>query len=155
MATSSDPSTSGLGKLIPSLKKWGPRIIILGIVGAIITALVTGTNDSGSFGLFTAKERIAAVGQNLFYERTIEIEASSFRSKEQCGILAGKRTFELPNLTYVFLEGDRYDLTSMIRVNGRFPKESFVVGNDGCVQISFVSSTNHQFPPQLVRITFR
>lgn len=33
-------STSGLEKLIPILKKWGPRAVVIGIAGVIVVALI-------------------------------------------------------------------------------------------------------------------
>ena len=39
---SENASASGLGKLIPILKKWGPRMFYVGIAGALIASIMSG-----------------------------------------------------------------------------------------------------------------
>lgn len=95
---------------------------------------------------------------NFFYSKTLEVEVSSLTPQKLCGVQSGHRKFTLPNKSYVLINGDNYDVTSFVRVNGILPDETFNVGEDGCVDISFAfpSSTLEQtITPQVIQIAFR
>lgn len=104
-----------------------------------------------------AKEARGPIGSvtNLWYSDTLELEAASFSPQELCGVRPGERTFEIPQTVYVLIGGTtNYDLTSFIRVNGVLPGKKFLVGDDGCVRVSFAVNGNTQFAPQFIRIKF-
>ncbi len=95
---------------------------------------------------------------DLTYSKTLEIEVGTLQPHKLCGVRPGNRKFSVPNKQYVLMDGDNYEVTSYIRVNGTLPNESFAVDKAGCVQVSFAFNSGtlgRAITPQVLKVVFR
>lgn len=144
MATNAVPvSKSGIQKLIDFAKKWGVRIIIIGLIGLVVTMLI----DSFGVGDFS-------------YKKTVDLTFSDLKDSKLCGIKPGKRKYSFPremrleqeirqgkrpiesHPNYHFIEDpkngsvSRYNMADHIRLDGTIPGEILEVGATGCVIVT-------------------
>lgn len=123
--------------------------LTIGVFGTI-----TGKPEKDEHPLAPISNGIKGIWDDSFYSKTLELKVSTLDPQRLCGVRPGKRKFEIPETTYVLIEGTNFDLTSFIRVNDVLPQENFLVGDDGCVDISYALDGNTKFAPQFLRIKF-
>lgn len=130
-------------------RKWYRKITIAVLVIGSIMSL---------YSMLGGHEKMEKMWGNFFYSKTLEIEVSSLQPQKLCGVQPGHRKFAIPHESYVILNGDNYEITSFVRVNGTLPNQVFSVGDDGCVDISFSfpsSTLEKTVTPQVIQIAFR
>ncbi len=100
---------------------------------------------------------------DIRYGKTVEIEVETLQPQQLCGIRPGERTFSIPQKVFVLIKKSdkemmsNYEVSDYVRVNGTLPKESFVIGNDGCANITFAFSKDFRkksILPQVIPIRF-
>ncbi|MDD2766966.1 MAG: hypothetical protein PHH40_04405 [Candidatus Moranbacteria bacterium] len=129
-------------------KGWIKNLLWIGLAIIIIAIIINsfgGGNGASSF---------------RGYSKTFELEVATLEPHKLCGVPPGEHTFVVPKgrEIEVFIQREKTDITSALRVNQTLPGETFSVGDDSCVIVSFAVNANFQrnaFDRQVIAITFK
>lgn len=143
---------------VPGEARWYRRyalILIFVSLGIGVFGTIVGKPKENGHPMAAMKNSVTAYIDEFRYTDTLELKASSLDRQQLCGVRPGERRFEVPLTVYVLVDGKtNFDLTSYVRVNGRLPDQTFHVGKDGCVDVSYALDGNTKFSPQFIRIKF-
>lgn len=103
---------------------------------------------------------VTGITEDFFYSKTFDVEITHLKGTQLCGILPGNRIFHFveDSPQYVLIGGNNYEITNPVRVNKSHKGESFLVEEDGCVNISFDGLNEYgkaqSIQPQVIQIVF-
>ncbi|MDP3957206.1 MAG: hypothetical protein Q8Q10_01770, partial [bacterium] len=150
--------TLGLWAWLYGVGKWYKLyVLILVLVSLAVGVFGTfaGKPTKGGHPLAPMSSGVKGIADDFFYSKTLEVEVGSLAPHQLCGVRPGKRDFTIPRKQYIFMDGDNYEVTSYVRVNGSLPNESFAVDDKGCVQVSFAftkRALGRTINPQMIQI---
>lgn len=136
-------------KKVP-LKIWGVAVLLI-LIALIWPDKKIDPDKTGKTG--SLQEMVG----DLQYKKTVELEVNVLLPQKLCGIRPGERTFRIPNEVYVMIEGSNYEISDYVRVNKTLPGEPILIGDDGCVEISFAFTKafyNKRILPQIIPVRF-